>query len=130
MVVWVIHLFFTLNITLESEGIQFGFYLFSKKIPYERIVDCSVIRYNIMDFMGWGVRKGMNGITMYNVPGDQQIAVKLLVREKDDVRKEYAFSAKRPQVVCKKLQMHVYKGPPRTERRKKEKKEGSLSSNH
>ncbi len=127
LVAWMLHLFLTMKITLTSEEVQFGFYLFNKKIPYGRIVDCSVIRYNIMDFLGWGVRKGTNGITMYNIPGDQQIAVKLLVREENDERKEYAFSSKRPQVVCKKLQMHLFQGPPKKEKTT-QKKEGTLSS--
>jgi len=126
LVGWMIHLFLTLKVRLTSEGITFGFYLFSKTIPYERIVDVSVMRYNIMDFMGWGIRKGMNGLTMYNLPGDQQIAVKLLVREEEDERKEYAFSSKRPQVVCKKIQMHLFQGPSRDE--KKTQKKEPLSS--
>lgn len=130
LVAWMIHLFLTLKVHMTSEGITFGFYLFSKKIPYDRIVDCSVMRYNVMDFMGYGIRKGMNGITMYNIPGDQQIAVRVLVREEEDQRKEYAFSSKRPQVVCKKIQMHLYRGPTSREDKKEPRKEGTLSSNH
>jgi len=129
LVAWVVHLFLTLKITLTSEGIQFGFYLFSKRIPYAQIVDCSVIRYSLLDFLGWGVRKGPTGITMYNIPGDQQIAVKILVREEDDQRKEYAFSAKRPQVICKKLQSHLAQGPQQKEK-KTERKDGTLISSH
>jgi len=116
LVAWTVHLFLTLKVTLTSDAIRFGFYLFSTKIPYKQIVDCSVIRYNLMDYLGWGVRKGPTGITMYNLPGDQQIAVKILVRDEDDQRKEYAFSAKRPQVICKKLQAHMFQGPERKEK--------------
>ena len=79
-----------------------------KKILYHEILDCMVIRYKMTDFMGWGVRKGHDGCTMYNVPGDQQIAVKIVVVDKERNRKEFAFSAKRPQVICKKIQAHLF----------------------
>jgi hypothetical protein len=43
---------------------------------------------------------------MYNVPGDQGIAVKIVVREADK-RVVYAFSARRPEVICKKIHSHL-----------------------
>ena len=104
---WIIHLFLTLKTTLTSKGMKFGFYSFSKYIAYDEIAECSVMRYNVMDFIGWGIRKGRDGITMYNILGDQQIAVKVIVREQDGSRKTYAFSAKRPQVISQKIQSHI-----------------------
>jgi len=129
MIAWVVHLFFTLKIRMDPEQIQFGFYLFAKKIPYDNIVDCSVIRYKVVDYLGWGIRKGREGITMYNVPGDQQIAVKLVVREEDG-RKEYAFSAKRPQVICKRLQIHMGQRTEKPGGMPKKPGEGVLSRNY
>jgi len=126
LVAWVVHLFLSLRVKLTSETITFGFYLFNKTIPYNQIVDCSVIRYNLLDFMGWGIRKGTDGVTLYNIPGDQRIAVKIRVREEEDQRKEYAFSSKRPQVVCRKIQTHLYQGPTRDDK-KADKKESPLS---
>ncbi len=124
----VVHVFLTLKIRMNAEGIRFGFYIFNKQIDYENIIDCSVVRYNIMDYLGWGVRKGREGATMYNIPGDQQIAVKLIVRDEEDGRAEYAFSAKRPQVICKKLQAHLYQKSKTADPAKN--KEGGLSSNN
>ena len=43
---------------------------------------------------------------MYNVPGDQGVAVKIIVRE-GDKRRVYAFSARRPEVICKKIQSYL-----------------------
>ena len=86
-------------------------YIFSKEIPYGDILDCMVIRYKWTDFIGWGIKRGPDGCTMYNVPGDQQIAVKIIVMDEESKRKEYAFSAKRPQVISKKVQTHIYDMP-------------------
>jgi len=109
-VFWFIHIFLSLKVRISSRGIQFGFYLFSKKFAYKDILNCMVFRYQFTDYFGWGIRKGPDGSTIYNVIGDQQLAVKITVQE-NDVRKEYAFSAKRPEVICKKIQAHVPKAP-------------------
>ena len=111
LVAWFVQIFLSMKISLTNKGIKFGFYLFSKKLDYRDILDCMVIRYKLTDFLGWGVRKGYDGCTMYNVPGDQQIAVKIVVVDGEQNRKEFAFSAKRPQVICKKIQAHLYDVP-------------------
>jgi len=110
LVLWVLQIFMSLKVTITNKGVQFGFYFFSRKILYQDILDCSVIRYRVTDFLGWGIRRGGDDCTMYNVPGDQQIAVKLLVMDDEHKRKEFAFSAKRPQVICKKIQAHLFDG--------------------
>jgi len=107
-ILWVIEIFLSLKVTITSKGLQFGFYLFSKKIFYQEIVDCSVMRYKMTDFLGWGIRKNDEGCTLYNVPGDQRIAVRVVVVDERNDRKQYAFSAKRPQVICKKVQTHLF----------------------
>jgi hypothetical protein len=124
-IVWVIHIFFTLRTTLTSEGVKFGFYSFSKFISYDDITDCSVMRYNVMDFIGLGIRKGRDGVTMYNILGDQQIAVKVMVREKDGIKKVFAFSAKRPQVICRRIQAHITPQAKKIKMRPKKKEKAS-----
>ena len=106
-IVWLIHVFFTLRTTLTADGVRFGFYSFAKFVPYEDITGASVMRYNMMDYFGWGIRKGRDGVTMYNILGDRQIAVRLDVRESDGTPRVFAFSAKRPQVICRRIQAHI-----------------------
>ncbi len=105
LIVWFLHLFLTLNVTLTTSGIRFGFYIVSQKVAYRDIINCKIYRYKLSDTLGWGIRKGPDGCTIYNVPGDQQIAVRLVVLE-DEQRKEFAFSARRPEVILKIIQSH------------------------
>ncbi len=103
---WVIHIFLTLEITLSAKSLRFGYYLLSKEFKYQDILHAEAFRYQVGDYLGWGIRKGTDGSVIYNVPGDQGIAVKIVVREQDQ-RKVYAFSAKRPEVICKRIQAHL-----------------------
>jgi hypothetical protein len=105
-VLWVLHIFLSLRVTLSAKGIQFGYYLLSKQFKYTDVLSAEVFRYQLGDYLGWGIRKGTDGSIMYNVPGDQSIAVKIVVREADK-RVVYAFSARRPEVICKKIQSHL-----------------------
>ena len=105
-ILWVLHIFLSLKVTLSDKGISFGYYMLSKEFPYSDILLVEVFRYQVGDYLGWGIRKGTDGSIMYNVPGDQGVAVKLIVREGDQ-RRVYAFSAKRPEVICKKIQSRL-----------------------
>lgn len=107
LVLWLAEIFLSMKICVTNKGLQFGFYLFSKKLSYDEIVECSVMRYRLADFLGWGLRKSAAGCTLYNVPGDQRIAVRVVVADNSGGKKEFAFSAKRPQVICKKIQSHL-----------------------
>jgi hypothetical protein len=105
-VLWVLHIFLSLRVTLSAKGIRFGYYMLSKQFKYADVLNAEVFRYQLGDYLGWGIRRGTDGSIMYNVPGDQGIAVKIVVREADQ-RRVYAFSAKRPEVICKKIQSHL-----------------------
>ena len=54
---------------MANTRLQLGFYSFSKKVLYRGLLDCSVNRYNMTDFLGWGIRKGGDGCTLCNNPG-------------------------------------------------------------
>ncbi len=121
-VLWVLHIFLSLRVTLTAKGLRFGYYLLSKQFKYADILNAEVFRYQLGDYLGWGIRKGTDGSIMYNVPGDQGIAVKIVVREADQ-RRVYAFSARRPEVICKKIQSYLrpVSFPGSKDRLKKEK---------
>ena len=114
LIVWFLHIFLVLNVSLTSSGVRFGFYIISQKVAYHDIISCKIYRYKLSDTLGWGIRKGPDGCTIYNVPGDQQISVRLVVME-DERRKEFAFSAKRPEVILKIIQSNYSRrhGPMR-----------------
>ena len=106
IILWMLRFFLTLRASVFSTGIQFGFYLFNKRFDYSDILDCKPFHYELSDYLGWGIRKGPDGSILYNVPGDRGSAVKLTVRERDE-RMVYAFSAKRPEVICKRVGSHL-----------------------
>ena len=106
LILWILHIFLSLRVTLTAKGIRFGYYLLTKEFRYTDILSAEIFRYQLGDYLGWGIRRGTDGSTMYNVPGDQGIAVKIVVREGDQ-RRIYAFSARRPEVICKKIQSHL-----------------------
>ncbi|MEW6439797.1 MAG: hypothetical protein AB1640_02575 [bacterium] len=105
-ILWMLRIFLTLRVSVSSTGILFGFYLFNKRFAYEDVLDCRPFRYQLSDFLGWGIRKAVDGTVLYNVPGDRRVAVKIIVRERDQ-RRTYAFSAKRPEVICKRVSSHL-----------------------
>lgn len=121
-ILWVLHVFLSLRVTLSAKSLRFGYYLLSKEFKYADILNAEVLRYQLGDYLGWGIRKGTDGSIMYNVPGDQGVAVKIVVREGDQ-RRVYAFSARRPEVICKKIQSYLrpvsYGGGRETRRREK-----------
>ena len=121
-VLWVLHIFLSLRVILSPKGIRFGYYLLSKQFKYTDILNAEVLRYQLGDYLGWGIRKGTDGSIMYNVPGDEGVAVKIVVREGDQ-RRIYAFSARRPEVIVKKIQSHLkpVSFPDGKDRMKKEK---------
>ncbi len=105
-ILWVLHVFLSLRVTLSARSLRFGYYLLSKEFKYADILNAEVLRYQLGDYLGWGIRKGTDGSIMYNVPGDQGVAVRIVVREGDQ-RRVYAFSARRPEVICKKIQSYL-----------------------
>jgi hypothetical protein len=106
IILWMVRFFLSLRVSVFNKGIQFGFYIFNKRFEYSDVLDCKPFRYQLSDYLGWGIRKGADGSILYNVPGDHGTAVKLTVRERDE-RMVYAFSAKRPEVICKRVGSHL-----------------------
>lgn len=105
-ILFMVRLFLSLRISVFSTGIQFGYSLLHKRFKYSDVLDCRPYRYDLSDYLGWGIRKGADGSVLYNVPGDRGLAVRLTVREHDE-RKVYAFSAKRPEVISKRVSRHL-----------------------
>ena len=102
-----VHIFFSLQVRVNGKGVEFGFYGFKKEFSYKEIVDCAVIPYTFADFPGFGIVRGHDGCTMYNVPGDGHAAVKIVVLEEKRGKVEYAFSSRRPQQIVRKIQHHL-----------------------
>ncbi len=107
IILWIVLVFCSLKVTLYSHELEFGFYMLTKRFNYVDILKCEAFQYQMRDYLGWAIRKSPDGSTMYNVIGDKNMAVKIVVRE-DNETKEYAFSAKRPEVIVKKINTHIH----------------------
>jgi len=110
-VAWIIHIFLSMKISMYRTRLQFGFFIFSKKVPYYDIMSATVHRFKFFDAVGLGVRKGFDDSMIFTVPGTPLRAVKISVLEEDGTRSEIIFSAKRPEVICKKIQAYKEKTP-------------------
>jgi len=106
--------FFSLRITIFSNRIQFGFYLYNKQFEYKEIKSCEIIQYPQSDYFNIGPKDGPNGATYYTVPGQHQQGIKIIVSENNS-ESAYVFIAKRPEVVYKrilaKIPQETLKGP-------------------
>ena len=110
-VLWLLHVFLSLRVSLSDKGIHFGFALFAKDIPYEQILDCRVARNEGIDYLAWGVRTDADGASVYSVPGVPRRAFRILVKEGDE-RATYVVSSKRPEVICGKVLRKMVEGRP------------------
>ena len=94
--------FFSLRVTIFSDRIQFGFYIYNKQFEYEAIKSCKIIQYPQSDYFNIGPKDGPDGATYYTVPGQHQQGIKIIVEE-NNMEPAYVFIAKRPEVVYKRI---------------------------
>ena len=103
--------FFSLRITLYSDKIQFGFYLYYKQFEYHDIKSCEIVKYELADYFNLGPKDGPHGETYYTVPGRHRQGIKLVVHE-GRTGPTYILSSKRPEVINKRIQAKISKGNP------------------
>ncbi|MFO0611371.1 MAG: hypothetical protein U0414_02200 [Polyangiaceae bacterium] len=70
-------LFSVLRVTVTATHVHIQYGLFGPKIPLEAITACEGVAYDWKKYGGFGIRRGADGSTAYNMMGDQGRAVKL-----------------------------------------------------
>jgi hypothetical protein len=70
-------LFSVLRVTVTSAHIHIQYGLFGPKIPLESVTSCEGVAYDWKKYGGFGIRRGGDGSTAYNMMGDQGRAVKI-----------------------------------------------------
>lgn len=70
-------LFAVLRITVTRREVIVQYGLFGPRIPVSAIQDCQAVKYNWMDYGGWGIRRGRDGSWAYNMVGDAGRAVRI-----------------------------------------------------
>ena len=90
--------FHTLHVSVDGSALEVGFHSLSKEqIPLENITSCQATSYDWHDY-GYGVHLERPKGKMYNVSGDEGIAVDL--RLNNEPYKRLLFSSADPKAVC------------------------------
>jgi len=92
-----------LRVSLSPDTLMIQNGLLGPKIPLDMIELCEAVSYEaLLEYGGWGVRKGLDGTTVYNVLGDGGKAVRVHYRDaKGKVRKVLFSSAHHDSLVEK-----------------------------
>lgn len=72
---WLLFSVLRVAVTKEHVHIQYG--LFGPKIPVSAITSCEAVTYDWKKYGGFGIRRGLDGSTAYNLMGDDGRAVRI-----------------------------------------------------
>jgi hypothetical protein len=75
---WV--LFSVLRVTVSDTDVNIQYGLFGPKIPIAAIESAEATTYDWKKFGGWGIKRSLDGEWIYNMPGDQGHAVRIVWR--------------------------------------------------
>lgn len=78
-VLWV--LFAVLRVTVSEGSVKVQYGLFGPTIPIAAIESAEATTYRWARYGGWGIRRGPDGEWLYNMPGDQGRAVRVVWRD-------------------------------------------------
>lgn len=70
-------LFAVLRVTVTRREVIIQYGLFGPRIPIDAIVDAKSVNYDWKRYGGWGIRRGWDGSTAYNMVGDAGRAVRI-----------------------------------------------------
>ncbi len=79
-------LFAVLRITVSTGAVHVQFGLSGPEIPIDAIIEAEAIEYDWKEFGGFGIRFAPNKTTVYNMIGDEGLAVRIRWRDGDVVR--------------------------------------------
>lgn len=72
--------FSVLRVTVSEHHVNIQYGLFGPKIPISAIDDAEATTYDWKKFGGWGIKRSLDGEWIYNMPGDQGRAVRIVWR--------------------------------------------------
>src|SRR5690606_17216819 len=74
-------LFSVLRVTVSEGAVNIQYGLFGPKIPIGAIESAEATTYHWAKFGGWGIKRSLDGEWIYNMPGDQGRAVRIVWRD-------------------------------------------------
>ncbi len=79
MLMWMLFAVLRVSVSERHVNVQYG--LFGPKIPISAIESVEDMEYDWKSFGGWGIRVNRKGEWMYNMPGDNGRAVRIVWRD-------------------------------------------------
>jgi hypothetical protein len=85
LLLWV--LFSVLRVTVSEGQVSIQYGLFGPKIPTAAIESAEATSYEWTKFGGWGIKRSLRGEWIYNMPGDQGRAVRIVWHDRKGRRR-------------------------------------------
>lgn len=96
--------FWTLRTLVTDEFVHVQYGMMGPKIAVADVVTAEVVAYDWKRFGGWGIRRSFrDGVTAYNMLGDQGRAVRIVFRDGGKT-KEILVSASKPELLATAIQ--------------------------
>ncbi len=96
--IFILFNFYKLKISITNECLEFGFGFFKKRTKLEDVVSCEPTNIRFGQYLGMGIRFGLDGTIAYNTRFGK--AVKIKIRNK---KRPYVLTSDDPQRLCKAL---------------------------
>ncbi len=97
-VAWAI--FSTLRVVVSEAQVHIQYGLFGPKIPVASITKAEAVDYKWTEYGGYGIRKGFDGTTAYNLIGDKGRGVRIHWRDDKGKVKKVLISSAHPEKVA------------------------------
>lgn len=96
-------LFSVLRVTVSEGQVNVQYGLFGPTIPIAAIEEAAATTYDWKTFGGWGIRRSSEGEWIYNMPGDQGRAVRIVWRDEAGNRKVTLVGSKTPAALAESI---------------------------
>ncbi len=70
-----------LQVSVTTTHVHVKYGLWGPRVPVGDIVRCAAVRYDWKEYGGWGIRRGRDGTTVYNMMGDGGHATEIVRRD-------------------------------------------------
>jgi hypothetical protein len=97
-------MFSVLRVTVSAGSVKVQYGLFGPEIPIEAIEAAEATSYDWKRFGGWGIRRGIGGEWIYNMPGDGGRAVRIVWRDAKGRRRVTLIGSPRAEALAAAVQ--------------------------
>lgn len=87
--------FRSLEIKVQGGFLEFGFGIFKKRFLLTDIISCEETKITFGEFLGIGIRRGLDGTICYNMRFGKGVRIKIR-----DKKKDYVLTSNNPQALC------------------------------